>query len=125
MNANCEPMIDLANVVFDHDYQHFEYIVLVYDLYIYCLVGKNHVLSVMLAWFLLFGFFFSIEYVYALHIIVIILKQQQKKEIKSGLRITRTGQFTVIHHQKRRRRKTNDEKRTKERRKKKDVQRPQ
>jgi hypothetical protein len=55
------------------------------------------------------------------YIIVIILKQ---KKIKLGLRITRTGQFTVIHHQKRRRRNTNDKHKEKEG-EKKDVQRPQ
>jgi hypothetical protein len=48
------------------------------------------------------------------------------KKIKSGLRITRTGQFTVIHDQKRRRRNTNDKDSERDRiGEKKDVQRPQ
>ena len=52
---------------------------------------------------------------------------KSKNEIKSGLRRTRTGQFTVIHHQKKRREeKTNYAKRMNRRERegeKEDVQR--
>ena len=50
----------------------------------------------------------------------------EEKKIKSGLRITRTGQFTVIHHQKRKAKHTNDKDMERESEgEKKDVQRPQ
>ena len=81
MIENCEPMIDLASVVFDHGDHHFEYVESVYNLYACCLADENRVWYVMLAWFLLFCFQVNRN---VLHIITIILKQKNQIRIKNN-----------------------------------------